>query len=180
MLNELLFTKFPLLKYCRNLNDTTWTVVRPPLEVAPYMYRDQDWISFEDFQSIQDRADIVNKYGLAGVKIWSFEQDDYDNVCNYECPFPLMRLINNRIGRKIDCDFIDPNRVVEEVEGVKYRTPIRDHELNRKGQTFCYLSMDHENFTEKVQPNLCNFMTLMFASVGTKGEIIIKNEGSKF
>lgn len=144
------------------------------------MYRDQDWISFEDFQSIKDRADIVTKYGLAGVKIWSFEQDDYDNVCKYECPFPLMRTINNRIGRMIDCDFIDPNRVVETQEGMTYRTPIRDHELERKGQTFCYISMDHENITANMQPNLCNFVTLMFGSVNANGQIIIQNETSEY
>lgn len=144
------------------------------------MYRDQDWISFEDFQSIQDRADIVNKYGLAGVKIWSFEQDDYDNVCNYECSFPLMRTINNRIGRKIDCDFIDPNKVVDESdENVKHRTPIRDHELERMGQVFCYVSLDNQNFTEKMKPNLCTHVTLMFASVDLKGQINIRNEERK-
>lgn len=144
------------------------------------MYRDQDWISFEDFKSIEDRADIVTKYGLAGVKIWSFEQDDYDNICKYECPFPLMRTINNRIGRKIDCDFIDPKRTVQTVNGEVHRTPIRDHELERKGQTFCYISIDRQNFTASMQHNLCNFVTLMFVSVDANGLIIIKNETSKF
>uniref|UniRef100_A0A336M4R4 CSON003228 protein n=1 Tax=Culicoides sonorensis TaxID=179676 RepID=A0A336M4R4_CULSO len=166
--------------YCRHLNDTSWTVVRPTLEVAPYMYRDRDWISFEDFQSVQDRVDLANKYNLAGVKIWSLEQDDYDNDCKYECEFPLMRTINNRLGRKIDCDFIDPNEKKEDIkEGHRKRTPIRDHELDRERQVFCYISLkENNNFTEYLQPNLCNFITLMSAEVNNDGQIIIKNEES--
>lgn len=141
------------------------------------MYRDTDWMSFEDFESIKTRAGLINKYKLAGGKIWAFEQDDYDNVCNYECQFPIMRLFNNAIGRKIDCNFIDPDS--KEETGIVSRKPINDRELQRKGLVFCYANVGNNDYLEDLKKGLCHTIVYSFATVDKDGRILISNETSK-
>lgn len=68
------------------------------------MYGNNHWISYEDTDSVAQKASLVKEYGLGGVMVWSLEKDDYTNRCG-TCPFTLMRAINNAVGRQIDCTF---------------------------------------------------------------------------
>lgn len=69
------------------------------------MYRNDDWLSFEDIESIKARGRLIEKYGLAGARLYGLDQDDVDNRCKSECAYPLTRAIRNAIGNDVDCSF---------------------------------------------------------------------------
>lgn len=78
------------------------------MQSAPYMYRENDWITYEDPISIKARIDLVNKYNLAGARIWSLDQDDYKGDCSYGCSFPLVHVVNDIIGNSdVKCDILN-------------------------------------------------------------------------
>lgn len=56
------------------------------------------WISYEDQESIGDKANLANKYNLGGVMVWALHQDDYDGVCS-SCKWPLLTSLNVVLGR---------------------------------------------------------------------------------
>lgn len=88
--------------YCPKLSSSTWTKKRDALTLCPYMYSGNSWISYEDEQSIIDKANLANKYNLGGVMLWSLNQDDYDGVCS-SCKWPLLKALNSAIGRATSC-----------------------------------------------------------------------------
>ncbi|XP_063701706.1 chitinase-3-like protein 1 [Culicoides brevitarsis] len=71
---------------------------------TPYMYDSSLWISYENPESVTKKASLVNTRNLGGVMVWSLEKDDQTGACD-TCPFPLMRAINNAVGRYVDCSF---------------------------------------------------------------------------
>lgn len=62
------------------------------------MFRGNVWISYEDQQSVTDKANLANTYNLGGVMLWSLNQDDYDGVCS-SCKWPLLKSLNVAVGR---------------------------------------------------------------------------------
>ncbi|XP_069937977.1 acidic mammalian chitinase-like [Cherax quadricarinatus] len=44
---------------------------------VPYAVRDRDWISYDDSQSIREKALWVKKSGFAGVMTWNLNCDDW-------------------------------------------------------------------------------------------------------
>lgn len=78
------------------------------MQSAPYMYHEDNWITYEDPISIKARIDLVNKYNLAGARIWSLDKDDHKSYCYYECPFPLVHVVNNIFGNNdLKCDILN-------------------------------------------------------------------------
>lgn len=61
------------------------------------MYSGNMWISYEDQQSITDKANLANKYNLGGVMTWALHQDDYDGVCS-SCKWPLLSALSVAVG----------------------------------------------------------------------------------
>lgn len=55
------------------------------------------WISYEDQQSITDKANLANKYNLGGVMTWALNQDDYDGICS-ACKWPLLNALSAAVG----------------------------------------------------------------------------------
>lgn len=76
------------------------------------MYRDNDWLSFEDVESIKIRGHLIQKYELAGARLYGLDQDDFDNRCKSECAFPLTRAMKKALGVEIDCSFKSKTSVI--------------------------------------------------------------------
>lgn len=76
------------------------------------MYRDNDWLSFEDVESIKIRGHLIQKYELAGARLYGLDQDDFDNRCKSECAFPLTRAMKKALGVEIDCNFKSKTSVI--------------------------------------------------------------------
>ncbi|XP_037034215.1 acidic mammalian chitinase-like [Bradysia coprophila] len=59
---------------------------------VPYFYDDYEWISYDDARSVQIKAEYAVSQNLAGVMVWSIEDDDNKNVCGGGA-YPLLSTI---------------------------------------------------------------------------------------
>lgn len=70
-----------------------WTEKRDPYVLAPYAYKDRQWVGYDDVESITLKAQYIKAMGLAGGMIWSVETDDFLGKCHNE-KYPLLKAIN--------------------------------------------------------------------------------------
>lgn len=71
----------------------SWTVVRDPYGLAPYAYRERQWVGYDDMESIAIKTRFANSMNLGGAMIWSIETDDFLGECHGQ-KFPLLSTIN--------------------------------------------------------------------------------------
>ena len=69
-----------------------WRVQWEEQYSAPFMFRDDMWLSYDNERSIQAKTEYAYDQGLAGVMTWSIDTDDFLGVCNGP-KFPLLRLV---------------------------------------------------------------------------------------
>lgn len=79
-------------EYCAKLKDPSWTKMRSSYEASPYMFREREWMSYEDVESIKSKCELANKYNLGGVMVWSINQDDIDGRSGVKQP--LLKAVN--------------------------------------------------------------------------------------
>lgn len=68
-----------------------------PEAKAPFAFNDTLWIGYESERSAMRKVDFAMSYDLAGMMIWSIEQDDCNNLCEgwYKCP--IITAVKNRL-----------------------------------------------------------------------------------
>jgi len=76
-----------------------WRVQWEEQYSAPFMFRDDMWLSYDNERSIQAKTEYAYDQGLAGVMTWSIDTDDFLGVCNGP-KFPLLRTINHALYMK--------------------------------------------------------------------------------
>lgn len=88
---------------CEYLKDPNhrWTIVFGKYYQAPYMFREEHWIGYDDERSIRRKTEFAYDQRLAGVMIWSIDTDDFTGNC-FGVKFPLLRAINNALYRKVN------------------------------------------------------------------------------
>ncbi|XP_037913621.1 probable chitinase 10 [Hermetia illucens] len=97
------FTRQPgMMAYyeiCYRINNNRWQVGRDNSgDSGPYAMLRNQWVSFEDPQSIEKKAKYVMDVGLGGIAAWTVDLDDFQNRCCREA-FPLLKTINRALGR---------------------------------------------------------------------------------
>lgn len=73
-----------------------WTVVWDEEHAAPYMFRGDSWMSYDNERSVAMKAEFAYDAGMAGVMTWSIDTDDFEGVCNGP-KFPLLRTLNHAL-----------------------------------------------------------------------------------
>jgi len=48
--------------------------------MGPYAYSNNEWVGFDDVDTIQFKSDYVRAMGLGGAMIWALDLDDFRNV----------------------------------------------------------------------------------------------------
>ncbi|CAB4066609.1 E3.2.1.14 [Lepeophtheirus salmonis] len=83
-------------EYCELMQteNSQWTLVRDPRVVAPYIYKGNQWFSFDDIQSIKIKSEYILEQGFRGGFVWSIDSDDFLGLCG-EGKFPLLTTMNN-------------------------------------------------------------------------------------
>ena len=63
---------------------------------SPYMVLNDQWVGYEDAESIQAKVAYMREQGLGGVMMWSLDLDDFTEgeFCGAG-RFPLLNTINN-------------------------------------------------------------------------------------
>jgi len=84
---------------CISQLNQEWNLVWEEHHLAPYMYRGDSWLSFDNERSIALKSQFAFDQGLAGVMTWSIDTDDFQGMCNGP-KFPLLRTINHALYRR--------------------------------------------------------------------------------
>ena len=65
------------------------------------MFKDEQWVSYEDEQSVREKVKYANKQGFGGVAFNNLAYDDFEGRCNTSNKFPLLRMATANL-RKLD------------------------------------------------------------------------------
>jgi len=76
--------------------EAPWEEVFDKDHQAPYMYRGDSWISYDDELSLKIKAEYAYDQGLAGVMTWSIDTDDFSGLCGGP-RYPLLRTLNHAL-----------------------------------------------------------------------------------
>jgi len=78
--------------------DHPWTYVWEEHYMAPYIFKEDKWASFDDEKSLEVKTNFAYDKGLAGVMVWSIETDDFNGECGEK--FPLLKSLNRALARR--------------------------------------------------------------------------------
>ncbi|CAL4096915.1 unnamed protein product [Meganyctiphanes norvegica] len=76
---------------CSTIGD--WDMFFDKDVAAPWAVKGNQWIGFDDAESITTKSKWGKSLGLGGAMIWSLETDDFRNICG-QGSFPLLSAIN--------------------------------------------------------------------------------------
>ncbi|KAK3089326.1 hypothetical protein FSP39_002736 [Pinctada imbricata] len=65
---------------------------------VPYLVSGNEWISYDDAESLKAKVDFINKQGFGGAMVWSLDLDDFTGSVCGEGKYPLLRAINSGLG----------------------------------------------------------------------------------
>jgi len=63
---------------------------------VPYAYHKRDWISYDDEQSLQEKAEWIRNHNFGGVMVYDLNCDDFAGICG-NVSFPLLRSIIRKL-----------------------------------------------------------------------------------
>lgn len=86
---------------CKDLAASQWAVIRDSHQQAPYAHRGDQWMGYDDMESIRVKAEYVLNKGLAGGMIWSLGMDDFDGECHGR-KFPLTQTVKDVFLRQVN------------------------------------------------------------------------------
>lgn len=74
------------------------------MQQVPFTYSGNQWVGFDNQRSVRVKAAYAKSRGLAGVMVWSIEQDDARGICGMG-KFPLI----NAVREGLDTAPVGPN-----------------------------------------------------------------------
>ncbi|KAL7640813.1 UNVERIFIED_CONTAM: hypothetical protein RMT77_009088 [Armadillidium vulgare] len=81
---------------CEKLLTEKWSLAWQAAHQAPYMFKDNMWVSFDDVNSLGLKVAFAQRLGLAGVMVWSMDTDDFSGQCGNR--YPLLNSINRNLA----------------------------------------------------------------------------------
>lgn len=75
------------------LNHNEWDHYWDDEGKVPYMVKGQDWVGYDNEESVGFKAQYAIDRGLGGVMVWSVETDDLTGISGQK--FVLLNSINN-------------------------------------------------------------------------------------
>ncbi|XP_071546109.1 endochitinase-like isoform X2 [Panulirus ornatus] len=64
------------------LEDSSWVDRYDDIGLVPFTHKDDQWVGYEDPDSLKLKMDYVKEMGLLGAMTWAIDQDDYLGWCN--------------------------------------------------------------------------------------------------
>lgn len=87
---------------CQQVNASNWRKVWDSVGQCPYAYRGNQWIGYENEQSLKAKVALATSKGLAGVYAFSLDLDDYRGKCGEA--YPLMHTLSGMIKKEHSSD----------------------------------------------------------------------------
>ncbi|CAB3226004.1 unnamed protein product [Arctia plantaginis] len=88
-------------EFCFKLQTESWTKRYDSLAKVPYAFKDNNWVSYDDPESIVIKVDYAKTLGINKVMMWSIESDDFKGLCG-EGANPLLKAINQALDNEIE------------------------------------------------------------------------------
>jgi GH18 family chitinase len=73
-----------------------WTY-RSDVGAGAYAFIDNQWVSYNDVDSIKEKAAYVKQFKLGGVMVWALDLDDWNGEFCNQGKYPLLRELKNSI-----------------------------------------------------------------------------------
>jgi len=80
--------------------DPGWTIVRDSYYQAPYAYKGDLWIGYDDKESLMAKAEYAMSMNLGGSMVWSIDTDDFHGICD-GTTFPMIKAIKEAMDGSI-------------------------------------------------------------------------------
>ncbi|XP_076349223.1 endochitinase-like [Tachypleus tridentatus] len=80
---------------CEHIQDKEWTKEFDDIGKCPYAYYDDQWIGYEDEESIGIKMDYIRQQGYGGAMIWAIDMDDFNGACGEK--HGLLKVMNNKM-----------------------------------------------------------------------------------
>ncbi|XP_015794801.1 chitinase-3-like protein 1 [Tetranychus urticae] len=82
---------------CSMQRNAKWNIQRDSNLLAPFACKDNLFIGYDDRDSFALKSRYARVHGLAGIGIWSIENDDFTGKCFSEVKFPLIKSAVNEL-----------------------------------------------------------------------------------
>ncbi|XP_044586743.1 chitotriosidase-1-like isoform X1 [Cotesia glomerata] len=76
---------------CVMLKENGWNANYDPERKAPWAHKENQWVGFDNKESIKAKAQFAKKMGLGGAMVWSIETDDFRGTCGEK--YPLIKTL---------------------------------------------------------------------------------------
>ncbi|KAK3781648.1 hypothetical protein RRG08_029310 [Elysia crispata] len=68
---------------------------------VPYLVKGDDWVGYEDKQSIGVKVPWMMRLGVAGIMFWSLDQDDFSGKFCDDSKYPLLRAVKAAVDKEL-------------------------------------------------------------------------------
>ena len=84
------------MEICKYVKKENWTRVWSKEHQVPYAYKDNQWVGYDDLESVKIKTRYIVKHCLGGAMIWSIDLDDFRSTCS-DKPYPLTRAVGQTL-----------------------------------------------------------------------------------
>lgn len=94
---------------CDRVQNRGWNIVKDNLaRMGPYAYKGNQWVSYDDKETLKRKSQLIRSLNLGGGMIWALDLDDFKNRCG-QGKHPLLKAIvevlrdppsSNEVARK--------------------------------------------------------------------------------
>ena len=74
-----------------------WQLYRDSVEKIPYAVHANQWIGYDDEESINEKIKFLKNKKLGGAMIWSIDTDDFHGHCSGK-KYPLVKDISKQLN----------------------------------------------------------------------------------
>lgn len=80
---------------CEYIRQGGWNIRRENQQHVPFAVNGNQWVGYDDVQSVREKCNYANRMNLAGAMMWSVETDDFRGICGAR--YPLLSVMNEVI-----------------------------------------------------------------------------------
>ena len=72
--------------------------------MGPHAFKGDQWVSYDDKDSIKSKMSYIKDMGLSGVRVWAIDLDDFRGKCGGQQKesYPLLKTINQELTGNLD------------------------------------------------------------------------------
>ena len=78
-----------------------WTRVWEPEHKVPYIYNGNEWVGYDDTQSLTEKVAYIKKEGLGGAMFWALDLDDFTGTFCGQGKYPLINFVKSQLQSSI-------------------------------------------------------------------------------